>query len=584
MKRLLIAFLLFSAVAAIAQTFPIGETNVLPDPDGGNANLVLAQSVTLTQTGKVQSLSFYVTTAAGNLVLGLYGTNAAGTPGQLLAYTKAFVPVVGWNTQPVVSQAVLAPGTYWLAYWPSSNALGFTWGPTGKWYYQPLTYTGVLPNTFAQTHTDAGHWSFYATLSGSSPNTFKIGETNVLPAGDGGNANLVLAQSATLTQTGTVQSLSFYVTTAAGNLVLGLYGTNAAGTPGQLLAYTKAFVPVVGWNTQPVVSQAVLAPGTYWLAYWPSSNALGFTWGPTGKWYYQSLTYTGVLPNTFAQTHTDAGHWSFYATLSGSSSSSPIPVGGPTANVTGVFGPVVSWPIIPLHVVLLPGGRVMNYGTESSGNQGAQFIYDVWGPSLGTGTNAHLVLPNTTSTDLFCSGASVMYNGIVLTTGGDLTVNGQRNFANNHTTLFNRSTNTISSNTPMQYPRWYPSLVALPDGRLAVFGGYRNVVPPLDDPVISAITPEVYDPATHVWTTLTGATSNAAFGGVDFEGNWYYPRSYVAPSGNIFVLGHDGTMYSVSTAGVGGITQLAPTAPGGVAWLPTIPFAPGKVLSVRQTH
>ena len=479
MKRLLIAFLLFSAVAAIAQTFPIGETNVLPDQDGGNANLALAQSATLTQTGTLQSLSFYVTTAAGNLVLGVYGTNAAGTPGQLLAYTKPFVAVVGWNTQPVVSQAVLAAGTYWLAYGPSSNALGFPVGPGGQYYFQQSTYTGVLPNTFAQTHTGQWHWSFYATLSGSSPSTFTIGETNVLPDQDGGNANLALAQSATLTQTGTVQSLSFYVTTAAGNLVLGLYGTNAAGTPGQLLAYTKPFVPVVGWNTQPVVSQAVLAPGTYWLAYGPSSNALGFPVGPGGQYYFEHSTYTGVLPTTFAQTNSGQWHWSFYATLSGSSSSGTIPVGGPTANVTGVFGPVVSWPIIPIHVVLLPGGRVMNYGTDSSGNQGAQFIYDVWTPSLGTGTNAHLVLPNTTSTDIFCSGASVMYDGNVLTTGGDLTVNGQRNFANNNTEIFSPSTNTIASNTPMQYPRWYPSLVALPDDRLAVFGGWQNVVPPL---------------------------------------------------------------------------------------------------------
>src|SRR5208283_1502606 len=151
MKRLLIAFLLFSAVAATAQTFPIGETNVLPTQDSGNANAILAQSATLTQTGTLQSLSFYVTTAAGKLVLGLYGTNAAGTPGQLLAYTNPFVPVVGWNTQPVVTQAVLVPGTYWLAYWASSNTLGFTVGFTGKWYCEPLTYTGVLTTTFAQT-------------------------------------------------------------------------------------------------------------------------------------------------------------------------------------------------------------------------------------------------------------------------------------------------------------------------------------------------------------------------------------------------------------------------------------------------
>ena len=62
-----------------------------------------------------------------------------------------------------------------------------------------------------------------------------------------------------------------------------------------------------------------------------------------------------------------------------------IPVGASTANVTGVFGPVVTWPIIPIHAVLLPDGRVMNYGTDASGAQGAQLIYDIWNPKLGTG-------------------------------------------------------------------------------------------------------------------------------------------------------------------------------------------------------
>ena len=84
-----------------------------------------------------------------------------------------------------------------------------------------------------------------------------------------------------------------------------------------------------------------------------------------------------------------------------SASGSQIPVGGPKANVTGKFGPVVAWPIIPIHAVLLPGGRVMSYGTDSTGQQGAQLIYDVWTASLGTGANAHLTLTNTTATDIF---------------------------------------------------------------------------------------------------------------------------------------------------------------------------------------
>jgi Domain of unknown function (DUF1929)/Glyoxal oxidase N-terminus len=259
--------------------------------------------------------------------------------------------------------------------------------------------------------------------------------------------------------------------------------------------------------------------------------------------------------------------------------SNSIPVGGSNATIAGVFGPVVTWPIIPIHVVLLPGGRVMNYGTDANGQQGAQLIYDVWDPTLGTGRNAHLVLPNTTSTDLFCCSQSVMIDGDVLTTGGDLTVNGQRNFANNQTTVFTPTTNSLTSNTAMHYPRWYNSLVALPDGRLAVFGGYQNVVPPLD-PFLGVPTPEVYDPATKVWTSLTGASSDAAYGGE----NWFYPRAFVAPGGNIFVLSVDGTMYSVSTAGVGGVTQLAGRLPWGYPSLPEIPFAPGKVLSVRSNQ
>src|ERR1700681_1873727 len=106
------------------------------------------------------------------------------------------------------------------------------------------------------------------------------------------------------------------------------------------------------------------------------------------------------------------------------SSSSQIPAGGVTASVSAVFVSAVAWPIIPIHLVLLPDGRMMNYGTDQSGQQGAQLIYDVWDPTLGTANNAHLVLPNPTASDLFCSSQSVMLSGAVLISGGDLTVNG----------------------------------------------------------------------------------------------------------------------------------------------------------------
>ena len=230
-------------------------------------------------------------------------------------------------------------------------------------------------------------------------------------------------------------------------------------------------------------------------------------------------------------------------------SSNTIPSGDPSAASAGVFGAPITWPVIPIHIILLPDGQVMSYGTNATGKQGAQLIYDVWDPSLGTDASAHLVLPNSTSTDIFCGAQSLMLSGDVLTSGGDLTVNGARNSANNQTTIFSPSGNTLTANTPMTYARWYGTLVGLPNGQLVIFGGKQNVGQLT--PIVPAPTPEIYDPALRTWTSLTGATSTAAFGA-----NWFYPRAWVAPGGKIFVINAtNGRMFYLSTANGGSIVQ-----------------------------
>ena len=247
------------------------------------------------------------------------------------------------------------------------------------------------------------------------------------------------------------------------------------------------------------------------------------------------------------------------------------PVGSADAQTKGVFGAPVTWPLIGLHVVLLPDGRVMSYGTDERGQQGGQFVYDVWDPTLGTDTAAHTVLTNTTGTDIFCSGQSVIAgSGEVLITGGDLTINGQRNFSNQQTTVFHPQTNTVTAAEPMLYARWYPSVVSLPNGDKLVLGGRQ-------DPGTAILTPEVYQQGTG-WRTLWGATSDAAFGGA----GWSYPRAVVAPDGKVFVLGYDGIMFYLDPAGNGTITQLTQQTLSGDYRLPTLMFAPGKVLSVRS--
>ena len=339
---------LLAASSSWAGTITIGQTSVQTTADWGNANLLLAQSATLSQTATIQSMSFYVTAAAGKLVLGIYdNTGTGGSPGKLLASTGAFTPIVGWNTQAVTSPVSLAAGTYWLAYFPNDNGLSFVIGHSGKYSIDPTTFSGSMPSKFTQSSTANWSWSFYATLSTAVP-TIKIGQTSVLTTADGGNGNLLLAQSATLSQTATMQSLSFYVTAAAGNLVLGIYDS-VNGAPGQLLASTGAFTPIVGWNTQPTTKPVALAAGTYWLAYAPSDSRLSFVIGSgsgfSGKWVGGAQTFSASMPSNFVPTqYSQTGGWSLYATLfpGGTPAPSPTPVATPTPPPTPTPTPVSS--------------------------------------------------------------------------------------------------------------------------------------------------------------------------------------------------------------------------------------------------
>ena len=126
-------------------------------------------------------------------------------------------------------------------------------------------------------------------------------------------------QNATLTKPGTIQSLSFYVAQAAGNLRLGIYDASGPnGGPGAKKAETNEFVAAVGWNAVPVVTPVLLPVGDYWLAYAPSDSNLHFELAGdgTGTLVYYSNPY-GPMPATFSDAPTTANdHWSFYATLS----------------------------------------------------------------------------------------------------------------------------------------------------------------------------------------------------------------------------------------------------------------------------
>jgi hypothetical protein len=233
------------------------------------------------------------------------------------------------------------------------------------------------------------------------------------------------------------------------------------------------------------------------------------------------------------------------------------------AGAGGFFGPAFPWPIIPIQTALLPDGRVINWGTDEQGNQGAQLLYDVWNPSLGNGTNSHTILSNTTPTDIFCAAASLLSQspdtpGSLLITGGDLTVSGVRNYSNNNVNIFSPANNTLTAAGQMSFPRWYPSITTLPNGDKLVLGGQFSPTPA---PGVGEPTPEVRS-ATTGWRTLSGISID--------QTEWYYPRGFVGFDGAVYLLQQfNGKIFRLTTDGAGTMQDTGSLLGLGQNWYPS---------------
>ena len=230
----------------------------------------------------------------------------------------------------------------------------------------------------------------------------------------------------------------------------------------------------------------------------------------------------------------------------------------------GSWGALVDWPNIAIHAVLTPQGKVMTFGTDEDGIQGAQFSYDVWDPERGTGSSSHNTLPNTLGVDSFCSAALLLpESGNVLMSGGDNRPNGGVNRGIQDAPIFNTQTNTLSRAADMNISRWYPTSTVLANGEILLFGGR-------DIQGRGVTTPEIYSPDTNQWRSLLGISS----GGL-------YPRLWVAPNGLVFGYNNEKEMYFVNTSGNGSLQSLGDINVGGDPYRATaVMYAPGKILAI----
>ena len=239
------------------------------------------------------------------------------------------------------------------------------------------------------------------------------------------------------------------------------------------------------------------------------------------------------------------------------------------AAVTGMYAPQVAWPLIGLHMVLLPNGHVVSYGSPVGVAQQGGMSYDDWNPAAGTGTTAHTQVASMHDYNSFCNALQVLPDGRVLMVGGNSTMN---------TMIYDPATGGQTMGQNLARQRWYASVLRLPDDRMLVLGGgnYYNTTAyqkPDDNSGVATV-PEI-GTGTGAWTSLTGADSTVAFGARD--NRWWYPRAYVAPDGTVFGVSFD-QMWRLNPAGTGSVTSLGTLpSPIGVSGS-SVMYAPGRIL------
>ena len=232
----------------------------------------------------------------------------------------------------------------------------------------------------------------------------------------------------------------------------------------------------------------------------------------------------------------------------------------------GRWSDVIDWPLIPIHAIVAPDGRVMTYGTTLEGAQGAYLHYDVWDPAAGTSAASHLTLDNTLGTDMFCSASVVLpESGEILLPGGDGRFDGAANSGVADVTLFDPGSDSLSSAASMAHERWYATSTTLADGDVLVVGG-------IDAARNYARTPEVYSAVEDRWRSLLG---------VDTAGHrMHYPRQWVAPDGRVFGIGGR-DMYYIDTAGDGALEDAGRLPDLSFGWESTaVMYRPGRILQL----
>lgn len=249
------------------------------------------------------------------------------------------------------------------------------------------------------------------------------------------------------------------------------------------------------------------------------------------------------------------------ATLGSPSQTTITVVDDDTPQAAGRWSGVDTWPSVPIHMHLLPNGKLMFWDRHGHDNGPIDHTPYIWDPLIPeTFTKAQIP-----TWDVFCSGHTLMADGRLFVAGGHID-----NFiGTSNAAMYDPQANVWTSLPNMNAGRWYPTSTILPNGDLLVMAGTRFA---FDD--INTLA-QVLQVNSGTWRTL----STASFGPYPAWPD-LYPYSYVAPNGKIFLAGPQKTARYLDTAGTGTLTDVANSSLCYRDYGSSVMYHDGKVLVV----
>jgi hypothetical protein len=194
-------------------------------------------------------------------------------------------------------------------------------------------------------------------------------------------------------------------------------------------------------------------------------------------------------------------------------------------HLVGQWGPVIDWPVVGIHMALLPDGRVVAYDSSADVLNSGDHSFTratVWDPASGLHENAML-----SGFNIFCSGLAHLMDGTLFTAGGNKN-DDLDGIANSYT--FDPQSNTWLRGADMATERWYPTVTPLNNGEMLVTDGVSGAT---DAPEVRR-TDGTFRSLTTAWRDLP-----------------LYPWMDVAPDGRAFYSGPSTSMRHLDTSGTG---------------------------------